>query len=101
MLRKVKGVLAFPKFSGVISVVHKAIIKQNRKNVSPKYGAISPRHGIPPPVPIQNVSINTAVPASPHKHLLELQQSVLVNISHSSCTCNGDHVGLLIKTGSI
>ena len=25
----------------------------------------------------------------------------MVNISHSSCTCNGDRVGLLIKTKSI
>ena len=25
----------------------------------------------------------------------------LVNINHSSCTCNGDHAGLLIKTESI
>ena len=24
-----------------------------------------------------------------------------VSKSHSSCTCNGNHVGLLIKTGSI
>ena len=35
------------------------------------------------------------------KHMLEPQQDVLVDISHSSCTYNGDHVGLLIKTGSI
>ena len=33
--------------------------------------------------------------------MLEQQQNVLVNISHSSCTCDGDYVGLLIKTGSI
>ena len=26
---------------------------------------------------------------------------MLVNISHSSWTCNGDHVGLLMKTGNI
>ena len=25
----------------------------------------------------------------------------LVNISHSSCTCNGNHLGLSIKTESI
>ena len=33
--------------------------------------------------------------------MLEPQQNDLLNISHSSCTCNGDHVGLLIKAGSI
>ena len=53
------------------------------------------------PVPIPNVSINAAAQASPYKHLLEPQRNVLVNISHSSCTCNGDYVGVLIKTGSI
>ena len=46
-------------------------------------------------------SINAAVTASLYKHLLEPQHNVLLNISHSSCTCNGDHVGLLIKAGSI
>ena len=53
------------------------------------------------PEPIPNVSINAAAPASPYKHLLEPQRNVLVNISHSSCACAGDHAGLLIKTGSI
>ena len=57
--------------------------------------------GILSPVPIPNVSINVAVQASSFKHLLEPLQNVLVNISHSSCTFNGDHVGLSIKTGSI
>ena len=47
-----------------------------------------------------NISINVAASASSCKHLLEPQRNVLVKISHSSCTCNGDHVGLLIKTGS-
>ena len=45
--------------------------------------------------------INAPAPASPYKHLLELLQNVSVNISCSSCTCNGDHVDLLIKAGSI
>ena len=45
--------------------------------------------------------MNAAAPTSPYKYLLEPQRNVLVNISHSSCTCNGDHVGLLFKTGSI
>ena len=44
----------------------------------------------------------SAAPSAPlYKYLLEPQRNVLVNISHSSCTCNGDHIGLLIKTGSI
>ena len=35
-------------------------------------------------------------------NLLEVQQqNIAVNITHSSSTCNGDYVGLLIKTGSI
>ena len=50
---------------------------------------------------ISNVSSNAAAPALPYKHLWQQQQNVLVNISHSSCTCNDDHVGLLIKSGSI
>ena len=33
--------------------------------------------------------------------MLEPQRKGLLNISHSSCTFNGDHFGLLIKTGSI
>ena len=33
--------------------------------------------------------------------MLEPQRNVLLNISRSSCTCNGDDVGLSIKTGSI
>ena len=33
--------------------------------------------------------------------MLEPQRNALLNISRSSCTCNGDHVGLLIKTESI
>ena len=33
--------------------------------------------------------------------VLEPHRNVLVNISHTSCACNGDHVGVLIKTGSI
>ena len=33
--------------------------------------------------------------------MLEPQQIVLLNISHSSCACNGDHVVLLMKTVSI
>ena len=57
--------------------------------------------GILSSVPIRNVSVNASAPPSPYKHLLEPQRNVLVNISHSSCTCNGDRVGLLIKTGSI
>ena len=32
---------------------------------------------------------------------MKANPNVLVNISHSSCACNGDHVGLLIETGSI
>ena len=40
-------------------------------------------------------------PASPCKHLFEPEQNVLVNINHSSCTCNGNHVGLLMMTGNI
>ena len=79
----------------------KAIINQNRKHVSPNYAATLPRQAILSSVPISNVSINVAAPASPYKHLLEPQRNILVNISHSFCTCNGDHVGLLIKTGSI
>ena len=49
----------------------------------------------------KRLSINAAAPASPYKHLWEPQQNVLVNISHSSCACTGDHGGALIKTGSI
>ena len=79
----------------------KLLSAKTKKNVSPKYGAILPRQGVPSPVPIKNVSINAAVPASPYKDLLQQQRNVLVNISHSSCTCNGNHVGLLIKTGNI
>ena len=56
---------------------------------------------MPSPAPIPNVPINAAARASPSKHLWEQQGNVLVNISHSFYTCNGDHVGLLIKTGSI
>ena len=82
----------------MIPELYKAIIKQNRKNVSPKYGAILPSQGILTPVPIQNVSINAA---SPYKHLLEPLQNILINTSYGSCTCNGGHVGLFIKTGSI
>ena len=52
-------------------------------------------------MPIQNISINATAPASPYKHLREPQRNVLLNTSPSSCTCNGDHAGLLIKTGSI
>ena len=48
-----------------------------------------------------NVSINAAAPASPYKHLFEPQRNVLLNISHSSCKSNSDHVVLSIKTGSI
>ena len=59
------------------------------------------RQAILPSVPVLNVLINAAAPASPHKHLLEPQRNILVNVSHSSCTCNGDHVDLLMKTGSI
>ena len=62
---------------------------------------VLPRQAILSPVLIQNVSINAAAPASPYKHMLEQQQNALLNISHSTCTCNGDHVGRLIKTGSI
>ena len=58
------------------------------------YDAILPRQAI-------NVSINAAAPASPHKHLLEQQRNVLLNISHSFCTCNGNHLGQFRKTGSI
>ena len=47
------------------------------------------------------VSINAAAPASPYKYLVEPQRNVVVNISDISCACNDDHVGLLIKTGSI
>ena len=79
----------------------KLLSSKIEKNVSPKYGAILTRQTILSPVSIYNVSINAAAPASPYKHLLEPQRNALVNISHSSCTCNGDHVGLLIKTGSI
>ena len=57
--------------------------------------------GILSPAPIPDVSINASAPASPYKHLLEPQLNVLVNISHSTCACNGDYVGVLIKTGSI
>ena len=60
-----------------------------------------PRQGILSPVAVQNVSINAAAPASPHKHLSEQQRNVLVNISRSFCACTGDHVGLLIKNESI
>ena len=52
-------------------------------------------------MPIAKVSINVAAPASPYKHLLEPKRNVLVYISHRFCTCHGDHVNLLIKTGSI
>ena len=45
--------------------------------------------------------MNAAAPASPYKHFSEPQRNVLLNISHSSCTCNDDHVGLLIKTERI
>ena len=45
--------------------------------------------------------INAAAPASPYKHLLKPLRDVLLNISHSFCTCNGDHVGLLMKTGNV
>ena len=61
----------------------------------------NPRQAILSPVPIPNVSINAVAPVSRYKHVLEQQQNVLVNISPSSCTCNGDHVGQLIKTRSI
>ena len=33
--------------------------------------------------------------------MLEPHRNVLVNISLTSCACNGDHVGVLVKTGSI
>ena len=52
-------------------------------------------------MPIQNVSINAATPASPYKHVFQPQQNVVLNINRSSCTCNGDDVGLLMKTESI
>ena len=32
---------------------------------------------------------------------MRVTKKCLCKYSHSSCTCNGDHVGLLIKTGSI
>ena len=50
---------------------------------------------------IHNVSNNAAAPVLACKHLLEQQRNVLVNMSHRSCICNGDHFGLLMKTGSI
>ena len=62
------------------------------------YVAILPRQTILSA--IYNVSINAAAPASRYKHFLEPQRSVLVNISHRFCTCNGDPVGLLTKTAS-
>ena len=58
------------------------------------YGAIMPRQIMPSPVPIYNQSIKVAAPASPYKHLRELQQKVIENIGHCSCTRNGDHVDL-------
>ena len=33
--------------------------------------------------------------------MLEPERNVLLNISHTSSTCNGDHVGLFMKTKSI
>ena len=57
MLREVKRVLDFPKFSGLIPELYEVIIKQNkikqnRINIFPKYDAISPRRGIPSSVSI-------------------------------------------------
>ena len=48
VLRKVKKVLGFPKmFSFDPDRSYTAIIKQYRKNISLKYGAILPRQVIP------------------------------------------------------
>ena len=55
---------------------------------------------MPSPVPTLNVSLKAVAPASRYKHLQEQQEKVSENIVHSSCTRNGDHFGLLIKTGS-
>ena len=56
---------------------------------------------VPSMMRFTNVAIIVAAPASRYKHFLEPQLNVFVNISHSSCTCNGNDVGLLIKTKSI
>ena len=55
---------------------------------------------MPLPVPRQSTSITAAVPASPYKYFGEQQGNDLVNKDHSSCASNGDHLRLLIKTGS-
>ena len=44
--------LLFPKFLASIPVVFLGIINQSKKNVSPKYGAILARQGIPSLVPL-------------------------------------------------
>ena len=81
-----------------------------RKLQISKYGDASPplstfvnlvRQGILSPVSIPNVSIIAAAPASPYKHLFVPQRNVFENISHSSSTCNGSHVGLLFKIKNI
>ena len=55
---------------------------------------------MPSPVPSKNASIKAAASASPYKHLREQQLKVVENIGHSFSARNGDHLDLLIKTGS-
>ena len=61
MLIEVKRAFPFSKFLGLIPVALYSYY--HVKYVSPKYGAILPRQGIPLPLPIQIVSINAAAPA--------------------------------------
>ena len=55
---------------------------------------------MPSLVPTKKISINAVALASPYKHLREQQQKNVENFDHSSCTRNGDHVGLLVKISS-
>ena len=72
----------------------------NIKHFCPKCGAILPRQVMPSPLPIKNASTKVAAPASPHKQFRKQQRTVVEIIGHSTCTRNGDHRSLGIKTGS-
>ena len=104
VLMEVKRVLVFPKFSGLILVAYKAIIKQNKKHVIQKYGAILPRHTII----VHTITcadlkrINYCCCTSFNvQAFVRATTNCFNKLSHNFCTCNGCHVGLFIKTGSI